>query len=130
MCGGPVGYVRWGVRCLLIALGVANRRNLRVVLTVHTGMALKVSVGAIPGLLLVVIILGGIVRGIFPAIEASAISVVYTLLLTMVFYRTIQIKAFPSILIHPVVIPGFLLFMLSPPSAISLSLCNTRMPQV
>ncbi|MDI5754457.1 hypothetical protein MJL79_29775, partial [Salmonella enterica subsp. enterica serovar Montevideo] len=42
-----------------------------VFFTVQKGMALKVAVEAIPSLLLIVIIVGGIVQGIFTAIEAS-----------------------------------------------------------
>lgn len=95
--GGLVAGVLWGVGCMLVTLVVAKRRNYRVFFTVQKGMALKVAVEAIPSLLLIVIIVGGIVQGIFTAIEASAIAVVYTLLLTMVFYRTLKIKDLPSI---------------------------------
>ncbi|VEA22512.1 integral membrane transport protein [Salmonella enterica subsp. enterica] len=97
--GGLVAGVLWGVGCMLVTLVVAKRRNYRVFFTVQKGMALKVAVEAIPSLLLIVIIVGGIVQGIFTAIEASAIAVVYTLLLTMVFYRTLKIKDLPSILL-------------------------------
>lgn len=90
--GGLVAGVLWGVGCMLVTLVVAKRRNYRVFFTVQKGMALKVAVEAIPSLLLIVIIVGGIVQGIFTAIEASAIAVVYTLLLTMVFYRTLKIR--------------------------------------
>lgn len=93
--GGLVAGVLWGVGCMLVTLVVAKRRNYRVFFTVQKGMALKVAVEAIPSLLLIVIIVGGIVQGIFTAIEASAIAVVYTLLLTMVFYRTLKIKDLP-----------------------------------
>lgn len=98
--GGLVAGVLWGVGCMLVTLVVAKRRNYRVFFTVQKGMALKVAIEAIPSLLLIVIIVGGIVQGIFTAIEASAIAVVYTLLLTMVFYRTLKIKDLPSILLH------------------------------
>lgn len=100
--GGLVAGVLWGVGCMLVTLVVAKRRNYRVFFTVQKGMALKVAVEAIPSLLLIVIIVGGIVQGIFTAIEASAIAVVYTLLLTMVFYRTLKIKDLPSILLQTV----------------------------
>lgn len=126
--GGLVAGVLWGVGCMLVTLVVAKRRNYRVFFTVQKGMALKVAVEAIPSLLLIVIIVGGIVQGIFTAIEASAIAVVYTLLLTMVFYRTLKIKDLPSILLQTVVMTGLIMFLLATSSAMSFSMSITNIP--
>ncbi|EPA4237029.1 TRAP transporter large permease [Salmonella enterica subsp. enterica serovar Kentucky] len=126
--GGLVAGVLWGVDCMLVTLVVAKRRNYRVFFTVQKGMALKVAVEAIPSLLLIVIIVGGIVQGIFTAIEASAIAVVYTLLLTMVFYRTLKIKDLPSILLQTVVMTGVIMFLLATSSAMSFSMSITNIP--
>ncbi|EDW1487995.1 TRAP transporter large permease [Salmonella enterica subsp. enterica] len=126
--GGLVAGVLWGVGCMLVTLVVVKRRNYRVFFTVQKGMALKVAVEAIPSLLLIVIIVGGIVQGIFTAIEASAIAVVYTLLLTMVFYRTLKIKDLPSILLQTVVMTGVIMFLLATSSAMSFSMSITNIP--
>lgn len=126
--GGLVAGVLWGVGCMLVTLVVAKRRNYRVFFTVQKGMALKVAVEAIPSLLLIVIIVGGIVQGIFTAIEASAIAVVYTLLLTMVFYRTLKIKDLPSILLQTVVMTGVIMFLLATSSSMSFSMSITNIP--
>ncbi|ECH5409273.1 TRAP transporter large permease [Salmonella enterica] len=126
--GGLVAGVLWGVGCMLVTLVVAKRRNYWVFFTVQKGMALKVAVEAIPSLLLIVIIVGGIVQGIFTAIEASAIAVVYTLLLTMVFYRTLKIKDLPSILLQTVVMTGVIMFLLATSSAMSFSMSITNIP--
>lgn len=126
--GGLVAGVLWGVGCMLVTLVVAKRRNYRVFFTIQKGMALKVAVEAIPSLLLIVIIVGGIVQGIFTAIEASAIAVVYTLLLTMVFYRTLKIKDLPSILLQTVVMTGVIMFLLATSSAMSFSMSITNIP--
>ncbi|HFY2541927.1 TPA: TRAP transporter large permease [Salmonella enterica subsp. enterica serovar Typhimurium] len=126
--GGLVAGVLWGVGCMLVTLVVAKRRNYRVFFTVQKGMALKVAVEAIPSLLLIVIIVGGIVQGIFTAIEASAIAVVYTLLLMMVFYRTLKIKDLPSILLQTVVMTGVIMFLLATSSAMSFSMSITNIP--
>lgn len=126
--GGLVAGVFWGVGCMLVTLVVAKRNNYRVFFTVQKGMALKVAVEAIPNLLLIVIIVGGIVQGIFTAIEASAIAVVYTLLLTMVFYRTLKIKDLPSILLQTVIMTGVIMFLLATSSAMSFSMSITNIP--
>ncbi|HAM9721029.1 TRAP transporter large permease [Escherichia coli] len=126
--GGLVAGLLWGIGCMLVTLIVAKRHNYRVFFTVQKGMVLKVSVEAIPSLMLIVIIVGGIVQGIFTAIEASAIAVVYTLLLTVVFYRTLKLKDLPSILLQTVVMTGVIIFLLATSSAMSFSMSITNIP--
>ncbi|HCX5280481.1 TPA: TRAP transporter large permease [Escherichia coli] len=126
--GGLVAGLLWGIGCMLVTLIVAKRHNYRVFFTVQKGMVLKVSVEAIPSLMLIVIIVGGIVQGIFTAIEASAIAVVYTLPLTVVFYRTLKLKDLPSILLQTVVMTGVIMFLLATSSAMSFSMSITNIP--
>ncbi|MEE6776177.1 TRAP transporter large permease [Escherichia coli O120:H4] len=126
--GGLVAGLLWGIGCMLVTLIVAKRHNYRVFFTVQKGMVLKVSVETIPSLMLIVIIVGGIVQGIFTAIETSAIAVVYTLLLTVVFYRTLKLKDLPSILLQTVVMTGVIMFLLATSSAMSFSMSITNIP--
>jgi tripartite ATP-independent transporter DctM subunit len=49
---------------------------------------------AIPGLLIVVIIISGILSGVFTATESAAVSVVYALLLTILVYRSLSWQNF------------------------------------
>lgn len=53
--------------------------------------ALKVTLEAIPSLLLIVIVIGGIVGGIFTATEGAGICVLYCLILS-ICYRSITVK--------------------------------------
>ena len=52
------------------------------------GAVAHAAAAAIPGLLIVVIILAGILSGVFTATEAASVAVVYTILLTFFVYRT------------------------------------------
>lgn len=54
---------------------------------------------ALPSLLLLFIVIGGIVTGVFTATEASAIAVLYTLILGFI-YKEITVKNVPSILLN------------------------------
>ena len=54
----------------------------------------RAAVAAIPGLLIVVIILAGILSGIFTATEAASIAVIYTIVLTFFVYRTMTWNGF------------------------------------
>jgi tripartite ATP-independent transporter DctM subunit len=50
----------------------------------------RAAVAAVPGLLIIVVILAGILSGVFTATEAASVAVVYTILLTFFIYRTMS----------------------------------------
>ncbi len=56
---------------------------------------------AIPSIFLIVLIMGGVLSGIFTPTEASAIAVIYTLFLALVLYREISVKDLPKIFWNP-----------------------------
>jgi tripartite ATP-independent transporter DctM subunit len=49
---------------------------------------------AVPGLFIIVIIVGGILSGVFTAAEAGAVAVLYALLLTIFVYRSLSLDNF------------------------------------
>ena len=57
-------------------------------------VVLAAFLASLPGLLVVVIILGGILSGAFTATESAAIAVAWALLITLVVYRSMSWKAF------------------------------------
>lgn len=54
---------------------------------------------AAPSLLLIVIVIGGIIGGVFTATEAGAIAVIYALALSMFVYREVTVAQLPDILV-------------------------------
>ena len=91
--------------------------------------ALKKILDAIPSLLLVVIVIGGIIAGIFTATEASAIAVVYSLLLSVVFYREVKIKQLPEILLKAVEITAIVMLLIGASKGMSWILSYENIPQ-
>ncbi len=55
---------------------------------------LKTVWDAVPSLLLIVIVIGGIVSGVFTATEGAGIAVLYCLILSII-YKSIDFKGFP-----------------------------------
>lgn len=92
-----------------------------------TEKASKVVFDAIPSLGLVVIIMGGILAGIFTATEASAIAVVYALVLGFA-YRELKVKDLFPIIIDSVVTTSIVLLMVATSSAMSWSMANADIP--
>ena len=74
---------------------------------------LAAFVDAIPALMVPIIILGGIISGIFTPTEAAAISVFYIALLGMVFYRTISFSNLKEILIESAIESGAVMIIVS-----------------
>ncbi len=126
--GGLVAGSLWGIGCMLVTYVVAKRNNYRNFFTLQKGAAWQVFKDAVPSLLLVVIIVGGIVKGIFTAIEASAVAVVYTIFLTVFLYKTLSWKQLPKILIQTFVMTGVIMFLLATSSAMSFAMSMTGIP--
>lgn len=126
--GGLVAGSLWGIGCMVVTYFVAKKNNYRVFFPLQKGVAARVTKDALPSLLLVVIVVGGIVQGIFTAIEASAVAVVYTAFLTLGLYKTLTVKDLPSILIQTFVMTGIIMFLLATSSAMSFSMAITSIP--
>lgn len=56
--------------------------------------ALIAGLSAMPGFLTVVVIIGGVVSGVFTVTESAAIGVIYSLLVTVLVYRSLSLRAF------------------------------------
>ncbi|MHB1653299.1 MAG: TRAP transporter large permease [Desulfitobacteriaceae bacterium] len=83
---------------------------------------------AIPALLAPVMLIGGIVGGIGTPTEVSSSAVVYSMLLGVVIYREINLKAFWHILLESAAKTGMVLFIISTASAFSWTLTIARVP--
>lgn len=89
----------------------------------------KAFFGAIPSLLLVLIVLGGILGGIFSATEASAVAVAYALLLGIVIYREVKVAELPRILLKSVKTTSVVMILVGASQAMSWVLAYESVPQ-
>lgn len=128
--GGLVAGVLWGLGCMVVTYFIARRLGYRSVSLLEKGVALRVTLQALPSLLLIIVVVVGIVIGVFTAIEASAVAVVYTAFLTMVVYRSVSFRDLRSILIQALVMTGIIMFLLGTSSAMSFAMAITGLPDV
>ena len=91
--------------------------------------AVKKTLDAIPSLLLIVIVIGGIIGGYVTATEASVIAVLYSLLLAVVFYREVSVKEIPEILVKSVETTAIVMLLIGTSSAMSWILSYENIPQ-
>lgn len=100
MAGYLPGII-WGLGCMIIAGIMAKRRGYISKEHYNFKFILKTLWDGIPSLLMIVIVIGGILGGIFTATEGSAIAVLYSLILGFA-YRNISVKNLPKVLFESV----------------------------
>ena len=90
------GYVPGILMMLSVMLWIAWKARAgglpTTVYRVSFGEAMRITLRAAPSLLLILIIMGGIIAGIFTATEAAGVAVLYTFLLSHFFYRGLSWK--------------------------------------
>ncbi len=85
-------------------------------------------VDAIPSLLLLVIVIGGIVAGYFTATEASAVAVLYALILSFI-YGEIKIQDLPQIILRSVRTTAIVLLLVGTSIGLSWIMSYENIPQ-
>lgn len=127
--GGYLVGALWALGIMVVAFLHAKKNKYKTVKTVEKGAAGKILKEAIPSLMLIVIIIGGILSGAFTAVEASAIAVAYSLIVSMFFYKTMTIKDIPQILKTAILTTGTIVFLLATSSMMSFAMAFTGIPQ-
>jgi tripartite ATP-independent transporter DctM subunit len=85
--------------CLIgLILWKARTQNFPTERVVPLREALRIALDAVWGLITIVIILGGILSGVFTAIESGAVACVYALFCTVVIYRDYKWRDLPKLL--------------------------------
>ena len=124
---GYIPGILMGLSTMAIAYFYAKKHNYPVCPKVSASEAIRVTLDAIPSLLLIVIVIGGIVGGIFTATEGAGICVLYCLILSL-FYRSLTWKSFMKILLNSAATSGIILFLISASSAMSWVMAYTGIP--
>jgi C4-dicarboxylate transporter DctM subunit len=81
------------------------------------------------GLLLVVIILGGIYRGIFTPTEAAAVSAVYAFVIAVFVYRDVRLRDVPRVVADAAKITAMLMFIIGNAYLFAFVLTTEQIPQ-
>ena len=113
---------------MVVAWAVAVKRGYARGVFPGWAMFGKSLVFAVPGLLTAVIIMGGILSGIFTATESSAIAVIYTILVGALVYKTLGWTRFTEAAMQSVKITAMVLLIIGAASAFGYALAILQAP--
>ena len=127
MAGYIPGFL-WGLACMLVVYIIAKKNGYRAKSVFTAREAGKIILQALPCLLLIIIVIGGIIFGVFTATEGSVVAVVYSLFLSLFIYRSISFKEIPQILKESAEMTGIIIFLIGVSSIMSWVMAFTNIP--
>lgn len=125
---GYLPGILMGLGVMLVAGIIAKRRNYPKGEKINFTVFGQKLIDALPSLLLIVIVIGGIIGGIFTATEASAIAVVYTFILSVFIYKELSFKELPKVILDSAVTTAIVLLLIGASSGMSWAMANADIP--
>ncbi len=127
MAGYIPGFL-WGLACMLVIFIIAKKRGYRSNTNFSAKEKWDIFIQALPCLLLIIIVIGGIIGGIFTATEGSVVAVVYSLILSLFLYKSIKFSDIPQILKESAEMTGIIIFLIGVSSIMSWVMAFTNIP--
>ncbi|PHM62082.1 TRAP transporter large permease [Xenorhabdus ishibashii] len=125
---GYIPGIIMGMSLMIVSAIIAKRKRYPVAPRPTWHEFLDTAWKAIPSLMLIVVIMGGIIAGIFTATEASAIAVLYSFILAVVIYREISFKQLPKIILDSAVTTSIVLLLIGVSMGMSWAMANADLP--
>lgn len=125
---GAIPGVLIGIGLMIPAYYIAVKRNYPAGEKPTWRKALKATKDSFLGLLTIVIIIGGVLSGVFTATESSAIAVVYAFIVAYFFYRSVNLKELWEIVLRSVKTIAAVMFLIASASAFGWFLAYLRVP--
>jgi tripartite ATP-independent transporter DctM subunit len=126
---GYVPGILAGIALMVVAGFIAYKKKYAVGERVPVKEVLLKFLDALPSLFLLIVVIGGIIAGIFTATEASAIAVLYTIVLSMLVYRQVKVKDLPEILIQTVITTAIVMLLIGTSMGMSWVMSFENIPQ-
>ncbi|WP_407535900.1 TRAP transporter large permease [Cetobacterium somerae] len=117
-----------GLGIMILAYIFAKKNNYPVEPKPEMSLIIKTTLDALPSLLLIIVVIGGIIKGVFTATEGSGIAVIYTLVLSLI-YKNLNAKVIKKILDETIKMTGIIMFLMAASSIMSWALAYSQIPQ-
>ena len=126
---GYVPGILWAFMCVIGAIIIAKKKGYKGTPGKFSWANLgKKTLAAIPSLSLIIVVIGGIIAGIFTATEGSAIAVVYALILG-ICYKNITLKGLWKIVVDSAKMSGMVIFIIGVSNILGWVMAFTQIPQ-
>lgn len=125
---GYIPGILIGLSLMLIAGTIAYKKGYPLSEKISFKFAVKKFFDAIPSLFMLVVVIGGIIAGMFTATEASAIAVLYALILSFI-YKEIKVSDIPDVLLKTISTSSIVLFLVGTSMALSWVMAYEDIPQ-
>jgi tripartite ATP-independent transporter DctM subunit len=126
--GGVIPALLLGLSLIVLVLIIAHREKFPKGEVVPPRQALKIALDAIWGMITIVIILGGILTGIFTPTESAAVACVYAFFVTMFVYRDCNWRDLPLLIARVVRTVGIVMIMIGFSIAFGYMMAIMRIP--
>ena len=126
--GGVIPALLLGASLIILVLIIAHRENFPKGEMIPLRRALKIAVDAVWGLITIVIILGGILSGIFTPTESAAVACVYAFFVTMFVYRDTKWRDLPILIGRVIRTVGMVMIMIGFSIAFGYMMAIMRIP--
>lgn len=126
---GIIPGILLGVAIMLVSLFFAKRNKTKAEGAFDFKKVLIAFKEAFLSLMLIVIVLGGILGGIFTATEAAVIAVAYAFVLEVLIYRDISMRDMYKILYDSARVTGVVMLIVGASTAMSWIMTMTNVPQ-
>jgi tripartite ATP-independent transporter DctM subunit len=127
--GGAVPGIIIGLGLLGYSLFIAKKRNYPVSEAIGFGEFVKVFKNTVWALILPLIIMGGILSGLFTATEAGAIAVIYAVIISFAVYK-VKVRDYVAILKGAALSTGIVMLVCATAMALTWFLAVMQLPQV
>lgn len=117
-----------GIALMLVGAVYAYRKKYPVAEKIPFRAAIKKFLDAIPSLMMLVVVIGGIIAGLYTATEAAAIAVVYSLVLALI-YKEVSVKHLPNIIINTIRTTGMVMLLIASSIGLSWVMSFENIPQ-
>ena len=126
--GGMVPGILFGAFLMILSYVFAIRRNYPVKERAAKGEFWASLKDASWGLLTILIILGGIFTGVFTPVEAAGAAAVYSFLVGLFIYRSLDLKKLPQMCLSVAVSTGVIMFIIAMAGLYNFVLTREQIP--
>lgn len=125
---GYLPGILWGISCMIVIYLIAKKRGYRSSSSFTLKEKWNIFFQSLPCLFLIILVIGGIIGGIFTATEGSVVAVVYSLILSLFVYKSIRLRDLPQILKDSAQMTGIIIFLIGVSSIMSWVMAFTNIP--